>query len=148
MARFFLLLLLSLHLSITLAIPLTEDKIPAPLKPWVSWVLQNEESYQCPFFYNDYQQKQCSWPGKLTLKLNAKQASFTSHWQVYKESWISLPGNHKIWPQKVSVNNEPALVMSRQGKPGIKLAKGAHEIKGEFFWDRIPEKMALSNFRR
>ena len=143
MARFFLFLLLSLPLSITLATPLTEDKIPESLKPWVNWVLQSEASYQCPFFYNDFKQKQCSWPGKLQLELKAKQASFTSRWHVYKESWISLPGNQKFWPQNVSVNNEPALVMNRQGKPGISLAKGSYEIKGEFFWDRIPESLAI-----
>lgn len=143
MARFFLLLLLCFQFSIVLAIPLTEDKTPDPLKPWLSWVLQNEESYQCPFFYNDFKQKQCSWPGKLKLELNAKQASFSSQWQVYKESWISLPGNQKIWPQNVSVNNEPALVIIRQGKPAIKLAGGAYKIKGEFFWDRIPESLAI-----
>ena len=73
MARFFLFLLLSLHLSITLATSLAKDKIPAPLKPWVSWVLQGEESYQCPFFYNDFLQKKCNWPGKLKLELNADE---------------------------------------------------------------------------
>ena len=143
MSRFALFFILALQFSTALAAPLTKDKTPEPLKPWVDWVLQDEDSYRCPFFYNDFLQKQCSWPGGLNLSLKSKQAEFSSRWQVHKESWIALPGSQNLWPQKVTVNNKPALVINRQGKPSIKLTAGSYLIKGEFFWDRMPENLAI-----
>jgi len=143
MFRFVFFLALYLNLSATLAFTTDIVTIPAPLKPWVNWVLQDEKQYQCPFFYNNFTQKKCSWPGKLSLKLYNKQAQFSSQWQVYKENWIVLPGNKSHWPQKVTVNNKPALVMNKQGKPQIKLPIGKHTIKGRFFWDKIPENLAI-----
>lgn len=143
MARFILLFALVLQLSVTLATPLTKDKTPALLKPWVDWVLQDETTYQCPFFYHNFSQKQCSWPGELTLALSSNKASFKSKWQIYREGWINLPGDKNYWPQKVSVNEKPALVVSRQGRPAIKLQSGSHLIVGQFYWDRMPERLAI-----
>jgi len=143
MLRYFFFLLLYVLSTVASATPLTEDNVPDLLKPWVNWVLQDEKKFQCPFLYNNFQQKRCSWPGNLSLELNPKQAQFISHWQVYKEDWILLPGNKKNWPQNVTVNNKPALVMNRHGKPGLKLAAGAYIIKGEFFWEQIPESIAI-----
>ncbi|MCF6202217.1 MAG: hypothetical protein L3J59_00900 [Methylococcaceae bacterium] len=145
MLRFLLIITFYLVLSVSLASPLSKEKVPEPLKPWVNWVLQDEENYQCPFFFNDFQNKQCSWPGKLTLNLQAKQATFTSQWYVYKESWVLLPGNLDHWPQNVTINDKPALVITKQGKPSIKLLKGEHSLKGKFFWDHIPENLAIPN---
>lgn len=143
MSRYFFFLLLYVLSTIAPATALTEDNVPDPLKPWVNWVLQDEKQFQCPFLYNNFQQKRCSWPGNLSLELKPKQAQFISHWQVYKEDWILLPGNKKNWPQNVTVNNEPALVMNKQGKPGLKLAAGSHIIQGDFFWEQIPESIAI-----
>ncbi len=134
---------LVLQFSIAFAVPLTKDTTPEPLKPWVEWVLQNDTSYQCPFFYNNFQQKQCAWPGELTLDLQATQAQFSSRWQVYNDSWVLLPGDKNYWPQQVTINNKAVLVMNRQGKPSVKLAAGSYLIKGEFFWDKIPENLTI-----
>ncbi len=143
MSRFALFFILAIQVSTVLAEPLIKDKIPAPLKPWVDWVLQDEDAYQCPYFFNNFQKKQCSWPGRLNLNLKSQQAQFTSHWQVYKESWIELPGSQNYWPQHVTVNNSPGLVINHLGKPSIKLATGSYTIKGDFFWDRMPENLAI-----
>ncbi len=145
MPRFLLFIVFYLLLSVSLASPLTKEKVPEPLKPWVNWVLQNEEDYQCPFFFNDFQTKQCAWSGKLTLNLKSKQAFFASQWLVYKNSWIPLPGNLDHWPLNVTINKKPALVISKQGKPSVKLSKGEYAIKGEFFWGYIPENLAIPN---
>jgi hypothetical protein len=145
MPRFLLFIVFYLPLSVSLASPLIKEKVHEPLKPWLNWVLQDEENYQCPFFFNDFQKKQCSWPGKLSLNLKSKQAIFISQWLVYKESWIPLPGNLDHWPLNVTINKKPALVISKQGKPSVKLSKGQYSIKGEFFWDHIPENLAIPN---
>ncbi|MCK5905630.1 MAG: hypothetical protein KAG86_10120, partial [Gammaproteobacteria bacterium] len=64
-------------------------------------------------------------------------------WQVHKESWVTLPGSQSHWPQNVRVNDKPALVISKHGKPSVKLTEGLHHIKGEFFWSQIPDNLSI-----
>ena len=118
-------------------------KIPEPLLPWVEWVLQDTPKYECPFFYNNYQQQYCAWPSKLELDLKQKQGQFTSSWDVYNDSYLSLPGDSQHWPQNVSVNNKPALVIRYDNKPAIKLSAGHYTIQGDFFWDNIPDSLSI-----
>jgi hypothetical protein len=123
--------------------PLKPENVPQDLKPWLTWALHDEADYQCPFWYYNSEQKRCSWPAQLHLELNAKQGNFTSTWQVYKEEWLTLPGNDKFWPQTVTANDKPVLVVSHQGMPMVKLAAGVYQLKGSFFWDSIPESLTI-----
>lgn len=143
MSRLFTCFIFLFLASLTYASPLVKDHTPEPLKPWVDWVLHDDASYQCPFFYNNFLQKRCSWPGELHLDLHATRAQFISKWQVFKENWINLPGNEKYWPQNVMVNGEPARVMSHQGRPRVRLDVGLYQITGYFFWDRIPDSLII-----
>lgn len=143
MPHFMLFFILFLLVSMSSATPLSKINTPEPLKPWVDWVLQDQENYRCPFFYNNFQQKRCNWPGKLHLDLHTTHAQFSSHWRVFSENWITLPGNRKYWPQNVTINKKPAPVMEHHGKPRIKLAPGWYDIRGEFFWDRIPDNLTI-----
>jgi hypothetical protein len=137
-----------LFASFTQAKPLTREQVPDPLKPWISWVLQDNPELACPFLYNSYEQKRCSWPTQLTLDLSLAKGVFSINWQVYKDSWVSLPGDKKFWPLNVTVNGKPALVMDKNGIPSIKLAAGlehlaSYQIKGEFLWDIIPDQITI-----
>lgn len=143
MLRLTLFFTLALQISIVSAIPLKMDNVPDPLKPWVKWVLQDEGSNHCPFFYQKFKQKQCSWPSYLNLELKSKRAKFSSQWRVYQPSWVYLPGDKSNWPQQVTINNKPVLVMVKQGKPRVKLEAGLYLIKGVFFWDRMPENLTI-----
>ena len=136
----FLLLILPLFAHGT---SLKPENVPPDLKPWVGWALQDAQDYQCPFWYYNYQQKRCTWPTHLSLELTGKQGKFSSHWQIYKEGWGALPGGDKFWPQTVTANDKPVLVMNRQGIPMAKLNAGVYEIKGSFFWDNIPESLII-----
>ena len=117
--------------------------VPEPLLPWVDWVLQDIPKYKCPFFYNNYQPHYCAWPSKLELELKQQQGHFSSDWHVYNDSYISIPGNSQHWPQNVSVNNKPALVIEHNHMPAIKLGAGQYTIQGEFFWEGIPDSIAI-----
>jgi len=149
MSRLVWLLFLSAFFSsFTHAKPLTPEQVPEPLKPWISWVLQDNPELACPFLYNSFEQKRCSWPTQLALDLTPAKGAFSISWQVYKESWVSLPGDNKHWPLNVIVNNKPALVMDRNGIPSIKLAADSsqllkYQIKGEFLWDAIPDNLRI-----
>lgn len=146
--RWLLLLCTLFFSSFPQAKPLTPAQVPEPLKPWISWVMQDNPELACPFLYNSYEQKRCSWPTRLSLDLTPAKGVFSISWKVYKDSWVSLPGDNKHWPLNVAVNGKPALVMNRGGTPSIKLAAGQehpanYQIKGEFLWDVIPDNMTI-----
>jgi hypothetical protein len=130
--------------SLTQAKPLAPEKVPDPLKPWISWVLQDQPERGCPFLYNSFEQKRCSWSTQLSLNLNANKGEFTGTWQVYKEDdWVYLVGDEKHWPLSVTANGKTAWVMDKGGRPAIKLTAGVYDIKGEFLWDTIPDNLTL-----
>lgn len=119
------------------------EQVPAPLQPWINWVLDDSTQYQCPFLYNSTKTKYCAWPSQLKLDIQEHQGRFTSNWQVYNESYITLPGNLEHWPQDVRVNDKPAVVISRNNKPAIKLNSGHYQLRGTFFWDKLPDSLAI-----
>lgn len=128
--------------------PLTAEQVPEPLKPWIAWVLQDNPERACPFIYNSYEQKRCSWPTELALDLAPQKGTFSISWTVYQNSWVSLPGDSKHWPQKVSVDGKTASVMDRNGIPSIKLAPAldrpvTYKIQGEFAWDSISDNLGI-----
>ncbi len=118
--------------------------IPDPLKPWVEWVLHNqEEQFQCIPHYNDPETFLCSWPTELKINLNNEGGEFRQSWQIQLESWISLPGNNKQWPKEVKVDESPTVVVSRDNLPGIKLQPGTHTVTGSFAWHQMPEYLQI-----
>ncbi|MBF6647851.1 hypothetical protein [Methylobacter sp. BlB1] len=144
MSRIIWLLLITLFLSPAVpAKPLTLEQVPEPLKPWVNWVLQHDQERICPFLYNSYEQKRCSWPTQLSLDITPEKGAFTISWKVYQESWLSLPGDHNYWPLNVTANDKPALVMDKDGRPKVLLEAGVYEIKGQFLWDKLPDNLTI-----
>jgi hypothetical protein len=125
------------------AVPLKPEQVPSPLQPWVQWVLAETEDYPCPLWYSSAEGKNCRWSGHLGLNLNNTQGTFTSTWQLYKEDWLTLPGDNDHWPLNVTVNNKPVLVMNRDEKPMVKLPAGVYQLQGQFLWDSIPESLTI-----
>jgi len=136
----FLLLLTCLSVQ---AASLPIDKVPPSLKPWVDWVLFDQTDYECPFWYGNYA-KGCSWATSLSLDLNNQHGSFTGTWRLYRDDWITLPGEAKHWPQHVNVNEQTGLVQEHKGRPALKLSAGSYTINGEFLWEAIPESLQIS----
>jgi len=144
MSRFIpLVLALLFQLSSVTASPLAQENVPEPLKPWIEWVLHHEKNWQCPFFYHHFRQKNCRWPGRLSLNLTARQTSFTSDWQVFNSAWIELPGDDQYWPQNVRANNHLVTVIEKQGKPVVLLAPGQYQISGDFNGQPLPKSIAI-----
>ncbi len=130
--------------SLVQAKPLPPEKVPESLKSWIDWVLLEYPERDCPFFYNSFEQKHCSWSTQLSLDLTASKGTFTGSWQVQKkDDWVYLPGDAKHWPLSVTANGKTVLVMDKMGRPAIKLTTGIYDIKGEFLWDSIPDNLTL-----
>jgi hypothetical protein len=127
----------------SIADPLLPAQVPEPLKPWISWVLQDNPDQVCPFNYASAEQKRCSWPSRLTLDLKPGKSRFLMTWQVFRDSWVSLPGDNEHWPLHVSANDKPALVLDRAGAPSIKLNAGVYRISGEFAWEKLPDNLSI-----
>ncbi len=119
-------------------------KIPPPLAPWVDWVLQgHEEELLCPPSYNDSSVLLCEWPSQLDIKVTEQEGSFRQQWLIQHERWLQLPGDAEHWPINVKVNDQPALVMNREGVPKILVKSGSYEISGHFQWSRLPEYLII-----
>jgi hypothetical protein len=138
----YLVLLLTLSTCLN-AKSLLEEQIPEPLKPWVSWVSKEIPERDCPFLHNNYDQKRCSWSSELSLNVVPNQSKFVATWQIYKESWVNLPGDTQHWAVNVTVDNKPALIIEKNGRPAIKLASGFHQIKGDFLWEKLPDNLTI-----
>ena len=118
--------------------------IPETLKPWIPWVLQDQPQHDCPFFYTDFLQKRCSGSGILKLDLQNAQGQFSGESTLYTADWLLLPGDLQNWPQRVLINQTPAVITEQQGKPAIWLPPGHYQFSGAFYWESLPKSLAMS----
>jgi hypothetical protein len=136
-------LLAALLLTLILPAPAVAADIPEALKPWEGWVLHGQEEKVCPPAFNNAGDYRCYWPTELALDLGAKGGSFNLGVTIYAESWVSLPGGAKLWPQKVTVKGVLQTVTLHQGRPALFLPTGEYSIHGDFTWDRLPESLPI-----
>lgn len=133
-----------------------DPALPEVLEPWIPWVLEGRDPRPCPLDLVaaadtqsaapgtlDQGARLCAWPGRLELDLHAGGGRFTQHWLVYADSWVTLPGDTAAWPQDTVSAQGPLAVVSREGRPSVKLPSGEHVLSGRFLWEREPEGLAL-----
>ena len=123
--------------------PLAPEAVPKPLKPWVSWVLHGLDDLGCPALFSDPRARRCAWPSTVELTLEDSGGTFEQSWAVYREVGVALPGDPRHWPQEVKVDGDAAAVGERDGRPVLRLGPGTHRISGRFYWDRLPDALAL-----
>jgi hypothetical protein len=142
MRQRWLLLAASLLLPLrTLGAPMSEADVPAPLKPWIPWVLHDHDERHCPSAGADISQRLCVWPAQLDLALSAAGGHFTLTAELFAPGWLPLPGDGAMWPQDVTRSGQPAPVLMRDGRPALFLPPGAHRIDGNFRWSQLPESL-------
>lgn len=117
--------------------------IPEPLRPWLDWVLQGEDQRRCPLLYSETTGRRCAWPSALRLELGTQGGRFEQVWHVDAESWLALPGDHRHWPQGVTLDGIPVAVLEREDQPALKAGPGEHHIVGDFRWHALPESLRL-----
>lgn len=132
----------SLSFLIASSVVNANDNIPDDLKKWEAWVLKDSPTVRCPILYNNNQHF-CAYPDSLSLNLKTKSAKFSQVWNVYAESWLSLPGNNIHWPKNVKVNGKSQPVINRNNTPFIRLKKGRYNISGDFNWQQLPKSLLI-----
>ncbi|HEX6397521.1 MAG TPA: hypothetical protein VFZ95_08870, partial [Steroidobacteraceae bacterium] len=132
-----------------------QDALPPELRNWQGWVLKGEEFRRCPFLAStplepgkpiDAAAFRCAWPERLSLDVDARGGKFTQRWQVYADSWVTLPGSPEHWPQDVRVDGAPGAVVEHGGAPSLRLSPGNHAISGAFSWSARPESLPVPAF--
>ncbi len=122
--------------------------IPDELAPWAPWVLKDDKVHQCPRLSHTAseqpEQRRCLWPEQLTLEINQQGARFAQRWTLYGEGWIYLPGNRKHWPLQVTVNNAPAIVLEKNGRPALFATPGHYAIEGLLRWQQPPQYLPVA----
>src|SRR5213593_1750927 len=120
------------------AAPLSREKTPEALRPWIDWVLYGHEEEGCPFFQGEADERRCLWPSRLALELDDRGGRFSQQWILEHEARVPLPGDAKTWPQEVRVDGRAAIVDAEKGAPGVRLPAGRHSLGGVFEWDTLP----------
>lgn len=123
--------------------PLAREAVPAPLQPWIDWVLHGQEAATCTPLLGDAERRECAWPSQLTLALDDNGGTFAQEWEVERARWVPLPGAQQPWPQEVMVDGGGAVVVPRDGVPHVHLDAGRHRVTGRFLWDALPEMVPV-----
>jgi len=105
--------------------------IPSELQPWVKWVSKDFKIKQCPFGYNDFKTRICYWPTLLNVEITGRSLSFKMQVFNYEASFVQVVGEKNYWPEKLLIDAEEKLIIQKEGKPYVWLAKGAHSIEGQ-----------------
>src|SRR5437016_4226547 len=109
MLRSLALTLLAIASSVFAQTP-PETTLPSQLKDWRAWALKDLDYRACPFLAGHAPNAPadfiCAWPGRLTINAGADGATFSGHWRVEANSWVTLPGEGDQWPQQVTVNSQ------------------------------------------
>ncbi len=121
--------------------------VPGALEPWRGWALKGQEFRACPLIagrtgsggQNDFV---CAWPGTLDLVADATGAQLSQHWRVDVDAWVALPGDAAHWPQQVSVDGKPGIVVDRDG-PALWLEAGSHEVRARLTWRTRPQSLRV-----
>ncbi len=129
-----------------IAAPLRAQDIPPALRDWQGWVLHDSPEQACPLLNspgiaNDA--RQCVWPARLALQVDAADARFTLQARLDAPGWIALPGDAHDWPQQVRVDGQVQPVLAHREQPSLWLGAGSHRLDGVIAWSARPSTLAL-----
>ena len=133
-----------LGLGLLLAAPSAAQDVPPPLHDWQDWVLHDVPQHACPFPANqtpDAGSYRCAWPGRLTLDAGKDGAGFSLDVHVDAPSWVALPGDERAWPQSVTSDKQPVVVLQHDGQPMVWLVAGDYQLHGTLPWSERPARL-------
>ena len=114
--------------------------LPPELEPWVEWVEARHPELHCPVIGDS---AACIWPGLLTIDADDSGAQLTLGIAVDREIDAILPGGPGAWPQGLTADGRPAVVVDSGGKPWVHLAEGTHQLAWSTRWAGVPQGLDL-----
>ncbi len=118
--------------------------IPAPLAPWVPWVLDQNPTYGCTWTWvGGAQEQQCSFPSSVRLTLTPGGLSFEMRVSADRDTHAELPGGGVFWPLDVTVDGQASGTLAVSEIPLIRLSAGSHVVSGRFTWRSAPETFSI-----
>ena len=123
--------------------PISRKEVPAPLLPWIDWVLRDIPDFESPSVYDAAETRLSLWPSRLQLDATAKTATFSLDVAAFAPTWLGLPGSAQVWPTAVSLDGRPLPVVEREGRPAIHLPAGGGKVTGSFQWNELPQQIKL-----
>lgn len=123
------------------------NPVPADLEAWRDWVLKEQDFRRCPLIagrkVEGQQDFACLWPGTLRIEADVKGARIEQQWRVESPGWLPLPGDHTVWPQQVSLDGKPAVVLDQNG-PAVWAEAGTHQLRASLNWVDRPQAIRVS----
>jgi hypothetical protein len=117
-----------------------QSNVPDVLKPWLKWVLKEEE--QDPCINTEHTEKGvlgiCNWYLKSSLIIEQNQLQFKQSVKLIKDSYIQLVYADKAWPASVQVNQVSYPVVEKDNQPVVYLEKGDYQLIGVLNWANSP----------
>ena len=133
-------LLLLLATSTALAEPIARDAIPPALDSWVPWVLDGLPEHACAVVAGE---PACEWPGSLSFELGAAGGTFALAVTADRALIVTLPGGEGAWPEDVTLDGVPAVVLAADERPAARVGIGDHVLRGRLHWPRLPEMLRI-----
>ena len=121
--------------------PIANDDIPPALRPWVRWVVENDDSYGCT---PNGDGVICTWPGSVRLDVRGGTGAFTQDLTADRRILVRVPGDSRHWPLDVRVDGQPTPVIDQADLPTIEVARGSHVVTGTFRFATPPESIAVA----
>src|SRR5256886_15593776 len=97
--------------------PVAREQVPEALRPWTDWVMHGHEEAFCSLLQGSTDHRQCAWPSRLTLDLDARAGRFTQDWLVPRARWGPLPGDAARAPLDARAPRQPAARALPGGVP-------------------------------
>lgn len=138
-------LICTLLLTAPVMTALSQPSLPRLLKDWTGWVTWDEsrnEGKVTPF--DNPQEVLPIWYSPVEIEANGNGGRFAFTVDASDHEWAPLPGDARTWPQQVTVDGQPATVVSRGGIPCIEFRRNqSRTIEGRFRWTNIPQSIRI-----
>jgi len=118
---------------------------PKLLEDWKTWTTWDEsKNLGKPTPFNDRGQVLPIWFSPIEIMAEAAGGSFSFTLESHTADWAALPGDAQCWPQKVTLDDQPATVVNRDGVPYISCSAGRKAlVKGNFLWTEMPQSVRV-----
>lgn len=108
-----------------------EKTLPQSASQWIAWIKQKHPELNCA---QNVQDKNCVFISTLDINEKSDNYHITLKGYSFLNGYMNLPifsnelNNQTIWPQKVMINQKPAILIEKNGSIAIEIENGSFDI--------------------